>query len=277
MLPIHNIKQRHAFPPRDSGEGGPHEVRWAGRGPRRSSCDDNEALSQSPPPPCFAWSPSPTVVGADYDRLASKLTDGDVLITLNYDTLLDSALHRRGWNPKTGYGIEGNTQKKVKWDPQETDAPLDVQLLKLHGSMNWFVRGTDSKLQKVFESKPVKITAPRSNNISGFIRQIVPPMYGKVFEHDHWRQLWTKSFQALCDAEVLVVIGSSLIDTDFHLRALMSQVARTRKEQSNKFSYLCLVDRTGVRNNWQRILRGSHSRLVTDKTFDKFLHSRLKA
>src|SRR5580700_2052212 len=51
------------FPPRDSGEGGPHEVRWAGRRTRRLFCKDNEALSQTPPPPPFGWSPSPASRG----------------------------------------------------------------------------------------------------------------------------------------------------------------------------------------------------------------------
>src|SRR5690349_9907754 len=207
--------------------------------------------------------------GTGYDRLASKLTDGDTIITLNYDTMVDSALYRCGWNPKTGYAIAGNAQKKVTWEPLNSSRVLNVELLKLHGSVNWFVRGTDSRLQKVFESKPVKITAPRTNNIRGFIRQIVPPMYGKVFEHDHWRRLWTRSFEALCDADVLVVIGSSLIDTDFHLRALFSQVARTRKKQGNKFKFLCLVDRTRVRNKWRRVLRGSFKQLIEYNMFEK--------
>lgn len=196
-----------------------------------------------------------------YDRLASKLTDGDTLITLNYDTMLDSALHRHGWNPKVGYAIAGNAQKKITWSPAKTNESLNVELLKLHGSLNWFVREGDSKLEKVFESKPVKITAPRTNNIRGFIRQIVPPMYGKVFEHDHWRLLWTRSFNALCNADILVVIGSSLIDTDFHLRALLSQVARTRK-RSNRSEYVYLVDRTRMRNKWRRV---SYKKLLPGK------------
>ena len=210
-----------------------------------------------------------------YDRLAEKLTDGDTLITLNYDTMLDSALHRHEWNPKVGYAMAGNTAKKVSWKALNAAEPLNVDLLKLHGSVNWFVRGSTSKLQKVFESKPVKVTQPRTNAITGFIRQIVPPMYGKIFEHDHWRRIWKKSFDALCDAEVLVVVGSSLIDTDFHLRALFSQVARTRKRRSNKFKYLCLVDKASVRNKWKRVLRGSYSKLLVDKRFEQFLAGRL--
>ena|SRR5579862_76397 len=49
--------------PRESGEGGPRVARWKGRGPRRSTCDENEALTQTPPPPHFVWSPSPAIAG----------------------------------------------------------------------------------------------------------------------------------------------------------------------------------------------------------------------
>lgn len=210
-----------------------------------------------------------------YDRMASKLTDGDTVITLNYDTMVDSALYRRGWNPRKGYSITGNTDRKVSWKIPEFQPPLQVDLLKLHGSTNWFVRGSESNLKKIFESKPVKITRPRSKGMKGFIRQIAPPIYGKIFEHPHWQRIWTKAFEAMRDAEIVVVVGCSLIDTDFHLRALLSQVALSRKESGKKFAYACFVDKTKVRNKWQRALRGSYSRAETDNSFEKFLKKRL--
>jgi hypothetical protein len=56
-----------------------------------------------------------------YDRLARVLENGDAILTLNYDTLLDSALHRRGWDPYKGYGITG-TRKKVDWKQAQGQA-----------------------------------------------------------------------------------------------------------------------------------------------------------
>jgi hypothetical protein len=213
-----------------------------------------------------------------YDRLAKTLRTGDTILTLNYDTLLDSALHRRGWDPATGYGISG-TQRKVDWRKSKLDEEetrLQVELIKLHGSMNWFVRGNTSNLKKVFSSKPVKITQPRINEISGHIRQIAPPIYAKIFEHKHWQNLWTAAFKALCEAEVIVIIGCSLVDTDFHLRALFSQVARTRKKESNKFTWACFVDRTKPRRKWMAVLKGSYAKLYQYSSFEKMLRQGLK-
>lgn len=213
-----------------------------------------------------------------YDRLAKALRTGDTILTLNYDTLLDSALHRCGWDPIAGYGISG-TKNKVDWSrikmPEDQTA-LQLDLIKLHGSMNWFVRGNTSNLKKVFSSKPVRITQPRTNEISGHIRQIAPPIYAKIFEHKHWQNLWTLAFKALCDADVIVIIGCSLVDTDFHLRALFSQVARTRKDKNNKFKRAYFVDRTKARRKWMAVLKGSYIRSTNFPSFEGMLRNGLK-
>jgi hypothetical protein len=208
-----------------------------------------------------------------YDDLASLLTNHDTVITLNYDTMLDSALHRAGWDPTRGYGLTGNSKKKVEWVRlASAEQPLlDVKLLKLHGSLNWFVKGSQADLKKVFSSKPVRVTRPRRNEISGHIRQIVPPLYGKIFEHSHWQALWTEAFRALCEAEVVVVVGCSLVATDFHLRALLSQVARTRKQHGERFKRIYLVDKTKIRNKWKALLKASYLRQISHPSFQSFL------
>jgi hypothetical protein len=213
-----------------------------------------------------------------YDRLATVLRADDTVVSLNYDTLLDSALVRRGWNPKVGYRLGGDS-RKIKWKPKQKDSERHlsgVSLLKLHGSINWFVRGSHNSLSKVFESKPVRVTAPRRNDFAKHIRQIVPPIYGKIFEHSHWRSLWSKAFKALCSAEVFIVIGCSLIDTDFHLRALLSRVVSYRKQENCLFRRVILVAPTITRRKWQKALRGSYRATTAYPTFENFLRRELK-
>jgi hypothetical protein len=214
-----------------------------------------------------------------YDRLADKLGPDDTIISLNYDTLLDSALVRHGWDPKKGYGLRGGKQK-IKWSPQAGGNQPDlnrVRLLKVHGSVNWFVRGAYANLAKAFASKPVLVTGPRKNEKRGHIRQIVPPIYGKIFEHDHWRTLWTQGFKELCAAEIFVVIGCSLIDTDFHLRALLSRVVKHRKKIGNKFRSAVFVAGTKTRRKWQKALKGSYQATKGYPRFDQFLKKEVNA
>jgi hypothetical protein len=53
--------------PRDSGEGGPSCAAgwWKGRLTRRFVCFERDSSRPAPPPPRFAWSPSPAIAGAD--------------------------------------------------------------------------------------------------------------------------------------------------------------------------------------------------------------------
>src|SRR2546425_1685335 len=147
-----------------------------------------------------------------------------------------------------------------------------LRLLKLHGSVNWFVRGSYSRLDAAFAKKPVRVTVPRSNEIARHIRQIIPPIYGKAFKHDHWRRLWDRAYHALLDAEILVVVGCSLIDTDFHLRALVSRVAKWRKAQGSLFRSVILVDKkVAIRRKWQRAMRGTSRQYEQVNGFERLL------
>lgn len=205
-----------------------------------------------------------------YDDLAATLGPRDTVITLNYDTTLDSSLFRAGWDPRVGYGLMGG-KDKVKWRvPAPSPRMTGVRLLKLHGSVNWFVHGSYGRLSRVFDNKPSVVTPPRRNERSGYIRQIVPPIFGKFFGHPHWGHLWLQAFKALCQSEVVVVIGCSLVDTDFHLRALVQRAATVRKEAGSPFSGAVFVDRARIRRRWQRAFKGAVTLAETFSSFADF-------
>lgn len=216
-----------------------------------------------------------------YARLVPHLDAGDTIITLNYDTLLDSALVNAGWDPVKGYGLLGGSGK-VRWNrskPASSAALSDVKLLKLHGSLNWYVRGSFANLSEIFEKKPTKIVisgTPRMNEFTKFVRQIAPPIYGKFFAHKHWRTLWTAAHNALVTADVLVIVGCSLIDTDFHLRGMLSHALKMRKSGQSPFNQVVTVDRTRVRHKWLRLLKGCATRTLPYSSFQKFANSHLK-
>jgi len=214
-----------------------------------------------------------------YKRLVTRLGPYDTIITLNYDTLLDSALFDEGWNPMVGYCIAGGT-KKIKWKPKNlvpASKVSNIHLLKLHGSLNWFVRGSFVNLSSVFDKKPVNISVPREREIAGHVRQIIPPIYGKFFRHDHWRRLWRLAHEALQKADLLVVVGCSLVDTDFHLRALISRVVQYRRKNSRLFNEVFVVDHNlHIRRKWARVLRGAAKKFKHINRFEKFLHEEVR-
>lgn len=167
----------------------------------------------------------------------------------------------------------------INWIPNRISSNINlthIHLLKLHGSINWFVRGSFSDLSAIFAKKPARVENPRKNEIRGYIRQIVPPIYGKFFGHDHWRNLWLEAYRSLCESEILVVIGCSLVETDFHLRALLSRVSKWRKNRSVLFKRVIFVDRSRVRRKWARVLKGSCSKVSNYPSFEVFLRKELK-
>ena len=212
--------------------------------------------------------------GTLYDELVLALQNGDSVLTLNYDTLLDSALASKGWDPRIGYCISG-TASKFRWKLPRAKLSVryqTVKLLKLHGSLNWFAHGSYEKLSRVFDSKPSRIADPgRMNEMQGFIRQIVPPIYGKFFAHKHWQQIWTAAYEELLKAEMIVVVGCSLVDTDFHLRALFGRVIANRRLKGRQIAHGIFVDRTRVRRKWRRLFGSVVEHVDSFGTFKKFM------
>jgi hypothetical protein len=211
-----------------------------------------------------------------YSELVRHLESNDSIITLNYDAVLDRALIRAGWPPGKGYCLIGGQNKIV---PRRSKVPpsaqlADVRLLKLHGSLNWLVRGSYKNIHQVFDKKPSQVLinkSPSKNEKSGFIRQIIPPIYGKFFNHYHWQSLWSHAYQSIVDAELIVVIGCSLVDTDFHLSGMFGHAIGKRKRDGRPFDYAILVDRVGIRRKWKRLLKGNVAKSIPYRSFEKFM------
>lgn len=78
-------------------------------------------------------------VSPAHQRLVAQLGDADVLLTFNWDTLVDRALHESGrWNLDYGYGFTPKEVFRDGWAAPATRPPAAApKLLKLHGSTNW--------------------------------------------------------------------------------------------------------------------------------------------
>jgi hypothetical protein len=109
------------------------------------------------------------------------------------------------------------------------------------------------------------------NGITRKIRQVIPPIYGKVFGHAHWRHLWGESFRALCSTELVVVVGCSIVDTDYHLQALLRRVVKERKKRGDRFANVILVDRVRIRRRWKKVLKGAVISYREFTSFEEFL------
>jgi hypothetical protein len=78
-----------------------------------------------------------------YCHLAGILDATDTVITFNWDTLFDRALHVSGaWQPDWGYDVTFRSMFEEGWRPCRPNVQESAgvpKYLKLHGSINWLV------------------------------------------------------------------------------------------------------------------------------------------
>ncbi len=190
----------------------------------------------------------------NYERLVERLDDGDVVITFNYDFLLDRVLEEVG-------GLLYRSQ------PLPTTYDLGgraVKYLKLHGSVLWYVeyvggekarrsagessvgtvrfeefkhrllevrRGADWLPPEIHDWQNVRTsgsfeelracegdTSPE-NRSTRIEKLIVPPTAVKTWRPEI-KALWDHAGSALGACEEIFVIGYSFPDTDFHVREM---------------------------------------------------------
>ena len=157
-----------------------------------------------------------------------------VVITLNYDTLLESAIceirggdcYPKGLIPFRFAALEGLLGNDAR--------PDSLELLKLHGSVNWRFSGRESYSGELIQWSTIRnLTAPSkpveaSTQIDGSFPLIIPPVTDKAgyFAHHCIEHLWKRASLSLARAQRIYCVGYSLPETDLTIRFLLSNLAR---------------------------------------------------
>ncbi|MCC5952797.1 MAG: SIR2 family protein [Acidimicrobiia bacterium] len=158
-----------------------------------------------------------------HTRIIERLQPRDTIISFNYDCVMDHALRRTAsgkWSAMHGYGFHKPSRVvgSENWNPEVPAAGFNrtVNLLKLHGSLNWQLppkkQSADGKIvlkQRLYQQRG----APRFT--------IIPPENVKDFDGDeNFRHLWRLAERAIRGAEVICLAGFSFTPTDLHVESL---------------------------------------------------------
>lgn len=155
---------------------------------------------------------------AFHAALARNLQLGDVVISLNYDCVIDRALIDEAngrFDPvRGGYGVRVAEQGSVTWRPATVPRSVrrdagGIQLLKLHGSLNWRSTRLPMHLRR----------DPYSPLASGVI---APPLTNKPVTEEPFVSIWKQARRAAERVRRLIVIGYSLPQADGLVRTLFS-------------------------------------------------------
>lgn len=146
--------------------------------------------------------------------LARRLYVGDVVISLNYDCVMDDALREHAgfrFDPgRGGYGLDVATGAEAwRRSGRGKRARGSIQLLKLHGSLNW--RGPSVPLN--LRSEPYE---PVAHGV------IAPPLTNKPVTDPPLSEIWRKARTIVGRMRRLVIVGYSMPAADGLVRALLA-------------------------------------------------------
>jgi len=191
---------------------------------------------------------------------AARGTDPLSIITFNHDLIVENEIMKRGrlaqrWCAPDGYGTFGTRLQYVpvptapdaiKMHGPSCDHGKAIQVLKLHGSLNWRIRmnsrvppmslltGADDPKKDVLLAPwrtvpPVGATVRRPTRGRGRTSWetwplIVPPVHSKQSAISGFlASVWEDAREALRDARRLVLVGYSLPPTDVEAEKLFQR------------------------------------------------------
>jgi hypothetical protein len=166
---------------------------------------------------------------------AGMSAETDTIISLNYDLLLEQAFGRLGI--PFNFGLP---RKDIVFEPsaewlEHQYQQSGLQILKLHGSLNWvspFEKPTllplpNDALGKQLDSAAVYSTAI---HVYGSYRDVlkkkktpllVPPTWRKSFSLKLGK-IWEQALTAIKQANRIVIVGYSMPETDLHMKYLLA-------------------------------------------------------
>jgi hypothetical protein len=160
--------------------------------------------------------------------------DRSVVITLNYDTLIERALSTKHAVPDATFYVIPTPPLPSKFAPAMPDTPTmeTVQLYKLHGSINWYFSGFQKHygepiynigLRRGWSNGPDSDSEIR-NRAGARLPVVVPPVLSKsaYLDHPSLREQWMRAHAALSGVTKLHILGYSLPLNDQMMRFFLS-------------------------------------------------------
>lgn len=135
----------------------------------------------------------------------------DAFITFNYDTLVEDALH--SLSIPFSYGFAAGTvdldySARCARSPGPAD---DVPMLKLHGSVNWAMKGNRLTVYGTYDDERAQSLNPL----------LVPPTWRKESSGE-MLTVWEAAVKALRTATRVIIMGYSMPRTDQHFKYLLA-------------------------------------------------------
>jgi hypothetical protein len=217
--------------------------------------------------------------GGKYHRqLAEALQPSEsvTFLSFNYDLLIDNAIAFTGRT--VDYGTTFANPLSLLGPP--------IELLKLHGSLNWLRCPICGALTNTGNEKgasyPTELRArcQTSDCNSETTPIVIPPTFFKIMSDFHLQQIWHTAGKRLVAADRIYFCGYSLPDADMHVRYLLKRAEVNRRTAPEVFiasnhAGKTNVDRERERKRYQRQFRDASKVVYTSWSFEDFAQNPL--
>lgn len=201
------------------------------------------------------------------NNFVRNLRDGDIVITFNWDNLIERALLSQS--------------RKVNFLSRDTGA---VTILKLHGSLNWVEIPEGSALKQpesvTFLSERVVCTYDYSYydiwDVLDMPPLIIPPILSKrVPVGGFFHHIWNHAHASLIDADRVSVIGYSIPNDDLQARSLLrvawaGRVIKRNSDAQPQDKYILIDPNPAICGKYASLVSGAveyHQAYFSDKLF----------
>jgi hypothetical protein len=191
--------------------------------------------------------------------LAKSMKPGDIVLSLNYDLLLDNSLMHLKKMGDSGYAMNFfKVNSDGVWVSPSLE-PSQVTLLKLHGSLNWIRCDLCGSLLLYRRRKQTLISGERfqcPRCLSGDTyaeRVMIPPVQAKDYRDRDLAFLWVQADRAMKEFSKVICIGYSFSPLDFDMNTLM----RRLRAKQNRTPEICFVSPDKTAQNRLRHLFGA--------------------
>jgi hypothetical protein len=162
---------------------------------------------------------------------------GCTVITTNYDVLIERAfkeLRGEEGDHLSLYSVPITRALSRLGTVFGGDVIGPFELLKLHGSLNWYYSGRESYFgEPIFDAE-----VPTGWNTSGSVKEVqravsdktplvIPPTFGKssFFQSETVLTIWRNAWRAVTEADRLISVGYSLPSSDLNMVHLLRGVS----------------------------------------------------
>lgn len=208
--------------------------------------------------------------------------EGSIIISLNYDIIIDNAILNTWHNKDVDYDIRIRKAIPGYIDPYDYISSSPVKLLKLHGSLNWLycprcreidVTPGEKGILGIIEQESYndeRTTCP----VCGVVYEprIITPTFLKRYDYPLLSNLWGNASRYLENAKNLAFIGYSLPDADMLLRCMIKEAifVNSKRPQISIINYVNQKDEQKKEADlrWNREIRDRYRSLFGDVTYD---------